>query len=181
MFQKIRTGQCSKKMNNFGDKIVVVGVSASGKSTFTKKLASKINLPVTFMDSIMWKPGWVYIGDQETVKKIKEVSSTQKWIIEGYISKDARTFLFDKADKIIYLDYSGWVSALRYIRRWWKHRKNPRPELEGSPEKFSLKFLKLVFTKGEATSLNKFLEKIDENKIIKLTSPKKARGFLNSL
>ncbi len=168
-------------MINLGNKIVVVGVSASGKSTFTKKLASKTNLPVTFMDAIMWKPGWVYIGDEETIKKLEEVSLTERWIIEGYISKNARTSVFDRADMIIYLDYSPWVSSWRYIKRWWMHRKNARPELEGSPEKFSFKFLKLVWTKGEAISLNKFLEKADKNKIVKLTSPRKAKVFLKSI
>ncbi len=168
-------------MINLGSKIVVVGVSASGKSTFTKKLESKTNLQAAFMDAIMWKPGWVYIGDEETIKKLEEVSLTEKWIIEGYISKNARASIFDRADTIIYLDYSPWVSSLRYIKRWWKHRKNARPELEGSPEKFSFKFLKLVWTKGEAISLNKFLERADKNKIIILTSPRKADAFLNSL
>lgn len=168
-------------MTNIGNKIVIVGVSASGKSTFTKKLASKVDLPATFMDAIMWKPGWVYIGDEETIKKLEEVSLTEKWIIEGYISTNARTFIFDRADTIIYLDYSFWISSWRYIKRWWKHRKNARPELEGSPEKFDFKFLKLVWTKSEAISLDKFLEKVDKDKIIKLTSPRKAEDFLNSL
>lgn len=162
-----------------GKKIVVVGVSASGKSTFARKLATKTNLPVIFMDSIMWNSGWKYIGDEETVKKLDEVSAGDAWIIEGYISKEARAFVFDRADKIFYLDYSPIVSTWRYLKRWWKHRKNPRPELEGSPEKFDFKFLKLVWTKGEAVSLNKFLERVnDQSKIIKLQSPRETKNFL---
>lgn len=169
-------------MINLGHKIVIVGVSASGKSALTRKLAAKTNLPAIFMDAIMWKPGWDYIGDSETVKKLDEVSSGKEWIIEGYISKDARTFVFDRADTIIYLDYSPIVSSWRYIKRWWKHRKDPRPELEGSPEKFDFKFLKLVWTKGEAISLNKFLAQVkNQNKIIVLKSPRKAQKFLQNL
>lgn len=166
-------------MANLGNKIVVVGVSASGKSTFTKKLAAETNLPVVFIDAIMWKPGWNYIGDEETIKRLGEESLKDKWIIEGYISKEARAFLFDRADTIIYLDYSPWVSLWRYIKRWLKHRKNARPELEGSPEKFSFKFLKLVWTKGEAISLNESLNQVsDKNKIITLRSPREASVFL---
>lgn len=166
-------------MNNLGNKIVVVGVSASGKSTFSRKLADKTQLPTIFMDEIMWKPGWDYVGDEETVKKLQEVSFNPEWIIEGYISKEARTFIFERADTIIYLDYSPIVSSFRYIKRWLKHRKNPRPELEGSPEKFSFKFLKLVWTKGEAISLDKFLDKIeDQSKIVRLRSPREAKSFL---
>lgn len=161
-------------------RIVIVGVSASGKSTFARKLATRIKLPVIFMDSIMWNPGWNYIGDEETVRRLDEVSSQESWIIEGYISKQARTFVFERADIIIYLDYSPIVSSLRYLKRWWKHRHDPRPELEGCPEKFDFKFLKLIWTKGEAVSLNKFLKEIeDQTKIIKLSTPTEAKKFLN--
>ncbi len=127
----------------------------------------------------MWNPGWKYIGDEETVKKLDEISLENEWIIEGYISKEARTFIFDRADRIIYLDYPAIVATIRYLKRWLKHRKDPRPELEGSPEKFDWEFMKLVWNKGEAISLNKFLAQIkDPSKLIKLTSAKQTKAFL---
>ncbi|MFZ2187780.1 MAG: hypothetical protein WAV46_04115 [Candidatus Moraniibacteriota bacterium] len=167
-------------MNNLGKKIVIVGVSASGKSTFSRKLAEKIKLPLFLMDGVMWNPGWQYIGDKETIKKLEEISIGDEWIIEGYINKEARTFIFDRADTIIYLDYPPIVATIRYLKRWLKHRKDPRPELEGSPEKFDWKFMKLVWTKGEAISLNRFLSEIkDPDKIIKLTSARQTKALLH--
>lgn len=166
-------------MKDLGDQIVIVGVSASGKSTFARKLAGKTNLPLILVDSIMWNPGWEYMGDETTIARLKEISKNDKWIIEGYINKNVRTFLFEKADTIIYLDYSPIVASIRYIKRWWRHRKNPRPELEGSPERFSFKFLRLVWSKGEAISLEKFLSEVkNQTKIIRLTSPKEALSFI---
>jgi adenylate kinase family enzyme len=169
-------------MSKLGSKIVVVGVSAAGKSTFSRKLAQVSGLPLTLMDSIMWKPGWKYVGDEETVRKLDGASSQQEWIIEGYISKQARTFVFNRADSIIYLDYSPLTSSWRYIKRYWKHRKDPRPELKGSPEKFDFKFLKLIWTKGEAISLNRYLKEVNpQTKIIILHSPKEAKKFLDQI
>ncbi len=169
-------------MMNLGKKIVIVGVSASGKTTFARKLSDVLKLPFIPMDSIMWKPGWNYIGDEATVQKLREVSARSEWIIEGYITKSARTFLFEQADVVIYLDYSPLTSSLRYILRWLKHRKDARPELEGSPEKFSFKFLHLVWTKGEAISLNTFLAEVqDQNKIVTLKSPIEAQEFLKNI
>lgn len=166
-------------MNTLGKKIVIVGVSASGKSTFARKLSEKTKLPLFLMDSIMWNPGWEYRGDTETVRKLEEISAGDVWIIEGYISKEARTFIFDRADTIIYLDYPPIVATIRYLKRWFQHRKEPRPELEGSPDKFDWKFMKLIWTKGEAISLNRFLSEIkDPSKIIKLTSTKQAKALL---
>lgn len=165
-----------------GKKIVIVGVSASGKSTFARALADKLKIPITHIDAFMWRPGWNYAGDEETVSKLKELSTANEWIIEGYIKKDARTILFERADTIIYLDYAPVVASWRYIKRWWKHRKSARPELTGSPEKFSFKFLKLVWRKGETWSLRPFLEEpANRNKLVILTSPKRASDFLKSL
>jgi adenylate kinase family enzyme len=167
---------------SIGKQIVVVGVSASGKSTFARKLSEKISMPVTHMDSLMWKPNWEYIGDEETVRLIAEVSENDEWLIEGYIEKEARVDLFNKADRIIYLDYPGWVSAWRYVQRWWKYRKNSRPELPGCPEKFSFKFLKLVYTKGEVWKLEKlFRESNWDSKIVRLKHPGETDSFLSSL
>ena len=127
----------------------------------------------------MWKPGWNYIGDEATVEQINAVATTHEWIIEGYISKMARTSLFEKATAIIYLDYAPHISSWRYIKRWWKHRHAPRPELEGSPESFKFSFLKLVWTKGEAHSLNAALSKVsNQSKIYTLRSPREAARFL---
>lgn len=166
-------------MHSLGTKIVVVGVSASGKSMFARKLKAHTGLPITHMDSIWWKPGWTEVEEQEASARIKNIGSNDSWIIEGYIPESARVFLFERADTIFYLNYSRVVSSWRYIKRWWRHRKNPRPELEGSPEKFSFKFLRLVWNKGEAISLNKDLSEIkDRSKIITLYSPAKAAEFL---
>ncbi len=165
-----------------GKRILILGVSASGKSTFARALANKIHLPLTLMDSIMWKPGWQYVGDEDTVKKLDEISSQAEWIIEGYISTNARAFVLERADTIIYLDYPSHVSSWRYIKRWLKHRKSPRLELEGSPEKFSFKFLRLVWTKGEVWRLKPLLkEESIQSKTLTFHSPKQTDRYLKSL
>jgi adenylate kinase family enzyme len=169
-------------MSNIGNKIVVLGVSASGKSTFARRLGEKTGLPVTHIDALMWKPGWKYIGDEETVRLIEETSAHTEWIIEGYIDKNAQLTLFKKADRLLYLDYPGWLSAYRYVKRWWQHRKEPRPELPGSPETFSFEFLNRVYTKKEVYRLEKLLREVDFSaKLIRFKSPKEMEVFLQSL
>lgn len=163
-------------------RIVVIGVSASGKTTFTRRLSEKLDLSAYFADEIMWRPGWKYIGDEETAKRINGIIAKEHWIFEGYITSQVRSKVFERADCILYLDYPGWISALRYIKRWWKHRKKPRKELPGSPEKFSFKFLKLVYTKGEVWKVEKIFREHDwESKIIRFKSPAQAEEYLKKL
>ena len=142
----------------------------------------KIKLPLIHIDAIMWDPGWKYIGDEKTVGALHEIGAGEEWVIEGYIEKDARPFLFERADTIIYLDYPRIVATVRYLKRWLKHRKDPRPELVGCPEKFDWEFMKLVWNKGETISVNKFLVQLpSQDKVIKLTSLKATRDFLKNI
>lgn len=160
-------------MDKLGHKILVIGVSASGKTTFSHKLARILSIPLILMDEIMWKPEWKYIGNEVLVEKLNKISFGDEWIIEGCISEEIKTFLFDRADTSIYLDYHPIIGASRYLLRWWKHRKIPRPELQGCPEKFSFKFLKLVWTKGEATGWNEWIKDVEPaSKVIRLTRPR---------
>lgn len=164
---------------DIGTKIAVVGVSASGKSIFARRLAAKIHLPLIHTDTIMWRPGWEYVGDAETVKKLQEESTSDQWIIEGFIEKAAFNVVLGRADTIVYLDYSRHIPAFRYIKRWIKHRNDPRPELEGCPEKFSFEFLKRVWDRKEVYRLNKFLQTMpDPEKVMRLKSPREAESFL---
>ncbi len=169
-------------MINLGRRIAIVGVSAAGKSWFGRALAHKTKLPLTHIDAVMWKPGWNYIGDEKTVTALKEISSGESWIIEGYIDKDAFDTVLNRADSILYLDYARYLPAWRYIKRCFAHRTYPRPELEGSPDTFKFESLKRVWSKSEVYHLNKFLGKIPTpKKVIRLKSPKQASNLLKSL
>jgi len=163
-------------------KVVIVGASAAGKTTFAHALNKKLQLPLTLMDEIQWHSGWEYAGDEKVVKKINALVDGQEWLIEGYIANATRANLFTKADQIIYLDYPGYLMAWRYIKRVLKHRKKPRPELPGSPDSFSWKFLKLVYTRGEVWKLETlFRENNWDKKIVRIKNPKQATEFLNNI
>lgn len=165
-----------------GKKILVIGVSASGKSIFSRELGQRTGIPITHMDALMWKPGWNYIGDEATVKLLDEISNRSEWIIEGYVQKKALPFILERADTIIYLDYPRIVTAWRYIKRSWMHRKDPRIELEGSPDKFSFEFFVRIWKKKEVYYFNKSLTAMpNQEKLVKLESPKEAKVLLREI
>jgi adenylate kinase family enzyme len=171
----------NKKSINDAKKIVVVGVSASGKSTFARKLSHTTGLPLVHMDTIWWNPGWVEVGEEEAAKQLGEITTQDSWIVEGYVPKLARALVFERADLIIYLDYPRWVAACRYLQRWWRHKNNPRPELPGSPETFSFLFLKRIWKKQEAISLDRFLKVVDPARLVVLKKPSEATSLLTAL
>ena len=53
-------------------KILVLGNSGSGKSTFTKKLAEKLNYDYLHLDTIIYKHSWNKPEFDEMERKISE-------------------------------------------------------------------------------------------------------------
>ena len=48
-----------------GDRILVLGCSGSGKSTFAKRLQVCTGLPLIHLDNIWWKPDRTHISREE--------------------------------------------------------------------------------------------------------------------
>ncbi len=163
------------------NKILIVGVSAVGKSMFARKLGEKIGLLPTHMDAIMWQPGWKYIGNEETVQKIREIIKGPKWLLEGFIHKSVIKEVLDASDLILYLDYPRWLLFSRYLKRSWQHRKETRPEMPGCPDRFSFEFLLRILKKKEVYWLERELGSGNyEAKLRIIKSPTEAAVLLNS-
>src|SRR5262245_18327938 len=65
------------------ERINVVGTSGSGKSTFGRKLSELLKLPYYEIDQLFWMPQWQQSSDEELLAKVREVTSGQKWIVDG--------------------------------------------------------------------------------------------------
>ena len=60
---------------NTAKNINVVGTSASGKSTFSKALAAKLNVKYIEMDELFWKPNWQESNNSEFLPKVQAAST----------------------------------------------------------------------------------------------------------
>ena len=137
-------------------KISIIGISGSGKSTYARQLSKDMNLPLYHMDSFYWRSGWQEVSEETWLKQEAEIIAKDKWIIEGYICAKSIERLH-QADQIIYLDKSGIACCWNGIKRWWQHRKTPRPELQGSPEKLDFKMLKTMLFRAEREEIEEVL------------------------
>ena len=68
-------------------RILVYGVTGSGKTTFAARLAEKTGLPWHSVDDLTWEPGWVEVPPDEQRRRIGAICSGQQWILDTAYSK----------------------------------------------------------------------------------------------
>ena len=159
------------------NKILIIGISGTGKTWLAKKLSGLLNIPVTHYDQLVWGKNWTEVDEKIVEQKLAEIVKTDHWIIEGFIHPAARVKL-EQADVVIYLDYSGAQALWGGLKRWWQCHGRTRPEMApGCIEEFNWRYLKTMYTRAERPEIETAIKGF-ENKVIRLKNKKTTADFL---
>lgn len=127
------------------NRISIVGGSGCGKSTLCHILSKELNLPAIHLDAINFNSNWVEIDKAERDKIISARASEEKWVIDGNYNKTLKE-RFEKADLVIWLDYSTFMQLKGIFKRYFHTRNKERPEIPGCKERLDFTFIKYVAT-----------------------------------
>ena len=115
-------------------KILLLGCSGSGKSTFAVKLHDATGLPLFHLDNVWWRPDRTHISRDEFDAKLEELLELDSWIIDGDYSRTYERRIA-ACDTIIFLDYGEEVCMEGIIGRIGRERRDiPWTENELDPE-----------------------------------------------
>lgn len=64
-------------------RVLVIGISGAGKSTFSRALANATGLPLIHLDKEFWQPGWVQTPRLNWRAKVTELAAGERWIMDG--------------------------------------------------------------------------------------------------
>jgi len=98
-------------------RISVIGTSGSGKTTFANKLAGILGVPHIELDTLHFEPGWVEAPKEVFRSRVREAIGADRWIVDGNYSSKARDLVWERADTIVWLDFSLAVTIGRVLRR----------------------------------------------------------------
>lgn len=158
-------------------KILIVGISGTGKTALARQLSDKLKLPVVHLDSIFWKDNWVEAEEDVVSSRIRQEINKDYWIIEGYIEPLSRERV-QAADKVIYLDYSGVAAIKGGLKRSIQHRKIARPEMPvGNTDGVSYKFLKSLAKREERPEIEAAIKGF-EAKTVRLKNRREVNKWL---
>ncbi len=100
-------------------RINVKGTSGSGKTTFARRLAERLNLSFVELDALHHGPNWSEPTDEEFRRacEVRWPLHAEGWVVDGnYDTKLGRTVL-GEADTIVWLDLPLRLKLRRVWRR----------------------------------------------------------------
>ena len=166
-------------------RILVIGSSGAGKSTFSRRLHQLTNIKLIHLDRLYWRANWTEPEDKvEWRKNLAEVLNEEEWIIDGNYSSTMEMRL-RASDTAILLDLPNYVCTWRVFKRVLLYRKGGRPDMaEGCHERFDWEFLKWTwnYPKRSKPKVENLLKRFESEKtIIRLKSNRDIENFLMSL
>jgi adenylate kinase family enzyme len=120
-------------------RVNVVGTSASGKTTFARALAERLNLPHIELDALHWEKDWTEASTEVMRQRVERAIAGPVWVVDGNYSA-VRDLVWDRAEAVIWLDFPLWTVLWRYATRT-RRRIGTQEELwpgTGNREKLSM-------------------------------------------
>ncbi|HWD37535.1 MAG TPA: hypothetical protein VG944_01690 [Fimbriimonas sp.] len=114
-------------------KILIYGVTGSGKTTFAAKLSERTGIAWHSVDDLTWLPGWIQVPDEEQEEKIKAICEGPSWILDTAYAKWHQIPL-SRAELIVALDYPRWLSFRRLLVRCIKRLFDGKTVCNGNRE-----------------------------------------------
>jgi adenylate kinase family enzyme len=115
-------------------RILVYGVTGSGKTTAADLIGAVLGLPSHHVDNeIGWLPGWVERLADDQRRLAVEMAADEAWVIDSAYGK-WRDVVTARAEYVVALDYPRLVSLSRLVRRGLRRVIAREPMCNGNYE-----------------------------------------------
>ena len=156
-------------------KVLVLGCSGSGKSTFSIKLHEKTDLPLYHLDNIWWKADRTHISRDEFDDRLSDLVSSDSWIIDGDYSRTYEKRIA-ACDTVFFLDYGEQVCMDGIIGRVGQDR----PDMPWTENKLDPELVKLVeqYEEENKPVLRELFSKYPDKKLITFHTREEAEKWI---
>lgn len=164
------------------NRIAIVGAPGTGKTTLSNILSEIYNIPAIHIDGIHHMENWVIRDKDERDKIILDIIQKDKWIIDGTYKSTIRA-RFEKADLIIWLDFSTFAQIKGVMGRYLKNKGIEKPEIPGCKEKMDKEFFTYVlkYNKNKRKFVVENLDGINKEKILVFKNRKQVNNWIKEL
>ena len=156
-------------------KVIVIGCPGSGKSTFSRELNAKTDIPLYHLDMMYWNADKTIVEKSIFRKRLSDALLMDEWIIDGNYGSTMEMRLL-ACDTVFFLDYPTDV-CLDGIRA---RRGKPRSDMPWVEDEDDAEFLAYIkgYNEQQRPTVLALLEKYNYKNIIIFKSREEADAFL---
>lgn len=161
------------------NKILIIGLPGSGKSTFANKLGKVLNREVVHLDKLYRKSGWqIAFSKTEWLELVKSLISRERWIIDGNYNNTLDIRL-SASNTIVFLNFNKIICLYRiFMRCYKKDHLLGIDKAEGDKNRLSLDLIKKIITYPRKEILKKLESYKNTKKIFIITTSKEIENLL---
>ena len=155
----------------------IIGCPGSGKSTFSRELHKRTNIPLYHLDMLFWNADKTTVEKGVFLKRLNELLDKDEWILDGNFNSTMELRML-RCDTVIFLDFSPEICLEGVRARRGKVRLDmPWIEIEEDAE-----FMDYIrnFNEQRRPQIIELLEKFKDKKIIRFTSREEIDEFFKA-
>ncbi len=163
-------------------RILVLGSSGSGKTTFSIRLGQILQRNTIHLDAEFWQPGWVATPQSEWRAKVASLIEADSWIMDGTY-ESTLDLRIPAADSVIMIESSRWTCLWRVLKRKATVDDQRRPDAPGG-QKLDRAFLRYIWRYPTVTRpivLDAIRQYGPNKTTIQLTGSSQIENFLQQL
>lgn len=169
-------------------RILVYGVTGSGKTTLASQIGEVTGLPWHSVDDeIGWLPGWVERPRAEQRELASRITASEAWILDTAYGH-WRDVAISRAELIVALDYPRLVSLARLLRRTARRVATRELACNGNTESLRQVLSGESIVLWHFRSFSRKRERIDAWQtdpsappVLRLRSPRRTQEWLEAL
>ena len=159
-------------------RVAVIGCPGGGKSTFSRALRDRVDLPLYHLDAIYWRDDRTHLSREEFYPLMREIIAREEWIMDGNYNSTLE-WRMSACDLLIFLDYPAEV-CLEGVRARRGQKRSDMPWVEEGDDEEFLAFIRAFETESRPRILE-LMGRYPEKTVITFRTRAEADKYLAAL
>ena len=159
-------------------RVAVIGCPGGGKSTFSRALRDRVDLPLYHLDAIYWRDDRTHLSREEFYPLMREIIAREEWIIDGNY-QSTMEWRIKACDLVVFLDVPAEV-CLSGVRARQGQARSDIPWVESGDDEEFLSFI-TAFGKQSKPQILQLLEKYPDKAVLIFRTREEAAEYLTKI